>query len=184
MLQVFEGERAKSQDNHHLGRFDLTGIKQAPRGQPQIEVTFEVDVNGMLKVSAQDKDTGIEKNIVIDKSDGSLSGDEIERMIREAEEFEKEDQKFKETTEAKNSLEGLAYTTKKQLEDKDKIFQVLTTQEVETVSEACDDALSWINSNADADLDQILEKKNILQTTIHPIISKLYKDTAHDREDL
>jgi len=173
-ITVFEGERAKTQDNHHLGRFDLTGIKKAPRGQPQIEVAFEVDVNGILKVSAMDKGTGIEKNIVIDKSDGSLNSEDIERMIKEADQFEEEDKQFRNRVEAKNSLEGLAYSTKKQLEDDENIPKVVSQEEIAQVTEACDQALDWLDKHNDAESEDITEKKAELQNVIHPIMSKLY----------
>ncbi|XP_012945295.1 endoplasmic reticulum chaperone BiP-like [Aplysia californica] len=186
-IQVFEGERANTKDNHHLGRFDLTGIKAAPRGHPQIEVTFEVDVNGVLRVSALDKDTGLENNIVIDKSDISLTADDIKKMVKEGEDFAEEDKKFRERVDAKNGLEGLAYMTKKQLEDNEKISQVLSTEEVTSVTEACDEALSWLESNSLASSEEITEKKDELQKLIHPIVSKLYqgdKTSNEDKEEL
>ena len=176
-ITVFEGERAKTQDNHHLGRFDLTGIKKAPRGQPQIEVTFEVDVNGILKVSAMDKGTGVEKNIVIDKSDGSLNSEDIERMIKEADQFEEEDKTFRNRVEAKNSLEGLAYNTKKQLEDNENISKFVSQEEIAQVTAACDQALDWLDKHSDVESEDITEKKTELQDVIHPIMSKLYEKT-------
>ena len=104
-IQIYEGERPMTMDNHLLGKFDLTGIPPAPRGVPQIEVTFEIDSNGILKVSAEDKGNGNKKNIVINSNQNRLSDEEIERMIKDAEKYEKEDNKLKERVEAKNELE-------------------------------------------------------------------------------
>jgi len=118
-IQVFEGERPMTKDNHLLGKFDLTGIPPAPRGVPQIEVTFEVDVNGILKVSAEDKGTGNKNNIVINNNQNRLSPDEIDRMIKDAEKFADEDKKVKEKVEAKNELESYVYSLKNQLGDKE-----------------------------------------------------------------
>merc|ERR1712216_577518 len=112
MIQVFEGERAMTKDNHLLGKFELTGIPRAPRGVPQIEVTFEVDANGILQVSAEDKGTGKSEKITITAEKGRLSEEEIERMVQEAKEYEEEDKKVKEKIDAKNSLESYIYNIK------------------------------------------------------------------------
>jgi heat shock protein 5 len=105
-IQVFEGERPMTKDNHLLGKFDLTGIPPAPRGVPQIEVTFEIDVNGILKVTAEDKGTGNKNNIVINSNTNRLSPEEIDRMIKDSEKFADEDKKVKERVDAKNELES------------------------------------------------------------------------------
>ena len=105
-IQVFEGERPMTKDNHVLGKFDLTGIPPAPRGVPQIEVTFEIDVNGILKVTAEDKGTGNKNNIVINANNNRLSPEEIDRMIKDSERFADEDKKVKERVDAKNELES------------------------------------------------------------------------------
>ncbi|CAF4570116.1 unnamed protein product, partial [Rotaria magnacalcarata] len=105
-IQVFEGERPMTKDNHVLGRFDLTGIPPAPRGVPQIEVTFEIDVNGILKVTAEDKGTGNKNNIVINSNTNRLSPEEIDRMIKDSEKFADEDRKVKDRVDAKNELES------------------------------------------------------------------------------
>merc|ERR1712159_719340 len=120
MIQVYEGERAMTKDNHILGKFELGGIPPAPRGVPQIEVTFEVDANGILQVSAEDKGTGKSEKITITAEKGRLSEEEIERMIQEAEEFAEEDAKVKEKVDKRNSLEGYAYNLKNTLEDEEK----------------------------------------------------------------
>ncbi len=105
-IQVFEGERPMTKDNHVLGKFDLTGIPPAPRGVPQIEVTFEIDVNGILKVTAEDKGTGNKNNIVINSNTNRLSPEDIDRMIKDSERFADEDKKVKERVDAKNELES------------------------------------------------------------------------------
>merc|ERR1712056_44921 len=111
------GERPLTKDNHLLGKFDLIGIPPAPRGKPQIEVTFEVDSNGILNVSAEDKGTGKAEKITITNDKGRLSEEDIERMVREAEEFADEDKKVKERIDAKNALEGYLHSLKSSIED-------------------------------------------------------------------
>merc|ERR1712202_92414 len=111
-IAVYEGERALVKDNHLLGKFDLTGIPLAKRGVPQIEVTFEIDVNGILRVSAEDKGTGNKEKITINDDDKRLSKEDIERMVQDAEKFATEDQKLKERVDARNELEGYAYSLK------------------------------------------------------------------------
>merc|ERR1712199_131683 len=120
MIQVFEGERSMTKDNHLLGKFELTGIPPAPRGVPQIEVTFEIDANGILQVSAEDKGTGKAEKITITAEKGRLSEDEIERMVREAEEFAEQDKEMAERVNARNGLEGYAYQLKNMLDDEEK----------------------------------------------------------------
>merc|ERR1712015_117629 len=123
-IQVFEGERPMTKDNHNLGKFDLTGIPPAPRGVPQIEVTFEVDVNGILNVSAADKSTGKQNKITITNDKGRLSKEEIERMVNDAEKFKAEDEKQKDRISSKNGLESYCFNMKTTIEDekmKDKI---------------------------------------------------------------
>merc|ERR1711988_775581 len=116
-IQVFEGERPMTKDNHLLGKFDLQNIPPAPRCVPQIEVTFEVDANGILQVSAEDKGTGKAEKITITAEKGRLSEDEIERMVQEAEQYAEEDKKVKERIDARNGLESYLYNLKNTLED-------------------------------------------------------------------
>merc|ERR1719235_2922065 len=120
MIQVFEGERAMTKDNHLLGKFELTGIPPAPRGVPQIEVTFEIDANGILQVSAEDKGTGKAEKITITAEKGRLSEEDIERMVQEAEEYADEDKMVKERIDARNGLESYLYQLKNSLEDDEK----------------------------------------------------------------
>ncbi|BFZ02114.1 hypothetical protein BsWGS_05152 [Bradybaena similaris] len=187
-IQVFEGERPMTKDNHHLGKFDLTGIKKAPRGVPQIQVTFDVDSNGILRVAAKDMDTGKENNIVIDKSDNSLSPDEIERMIKEAEKFAEEDKHTREKVDAKTALEGVIYRAQNVMTS-EKVIEILSDAEVTAVREACSEALSWLEANTDASSEDIEERKQELEKVIHPIMVKLEhnnQDTSYssNREDL
>merc|ERR1711971_1026621 len=119
-IQVFEGERPMTKDNHLLGKFELGGIPPAPRGQPQIEVTFEIDSNGILNVGAEDKGTGKSEKITITNDKGRLSEEQIEKMIREAEQFADEDKKVKERIDAKNQLENYVYSMKNTLSDSEK----------------------------------------------------------------
>merc|ERR1712054_299751 len=120
LIQVFEGERAMTKDNHMLGKFELTGIPPAPRGVPQIEVSFEIDANGILQVSAEDKGTGKAEKITITAEKGRLSQEEIDEMVRAAEEYAEEDKRVKEKIDARNGLESYLYNIKNMLDDKQK----------------------------------------------------------------
>jgi len=169
-IQVFEGERSMTKDNHVLGKFDLTGIPAAPRGQPQIEVTFEIDVNGILKVSAEDKASSNKESITIKNDQNRLSPDEINRMVEDAEKFAEADREAKERVDAKNELEGLAYSVKNQVSDEEKLGGKLSDEDKETVNSACDEAISWLESNAEADTQAFKDKKEELDNTIKPIL--------------
>lgn len=171
-ISVYEGERTMTKDNHVLGKFDLTGIPAAPRGQPQIEVTFEIDVNGILRVSAEEKGSNNKESITIKNDDNRLSPEDIERMIQEAEERKEEDEATKARVDAKNELEGLAYSMKNQVADKEKLGGKLSEEDKETVTTACDDTISWLDSNQDAEAEALQEKKKELEEIIHPITSK------------
>jgi heat shock protein 5 len=175
-IQVYEGERSMTKDNHLLGKFDLSGIPPAPRGIPQIEVTFEIDVNGILKVSAEDKGTGNKNNIVINNNQNRLSPEEIERMIKDAEKFADEDKKVKEKVDAKNELESYVYSLKNQLSDKEKLGGKLPEDEKKKVSEAVEEKIKWLEANDNAEVNQFNDQKKMLEEIINPIITKLYKD--------
>lgn len=179
-IQVFEGERSRTKDNHKLGTFDLTGIRPAPRGIPQIEVTFQVDVNGVLRVSAEDKDTGEKNDIVIERSGAGLTPEEIDRMVHEAEEFADEDKKFREFTEARSNLEAMAYSAKRQLEDfKQKGSQSGLSQDaLDKAEKAVSDTISWLDSNRDASVEDLKEKKTELEQVLHPLSEALFKNSS------
>merc|ERR1712020_827169 len=128
-IQVFEGERAMTKDNHSLGKFDLTGIPPAPRGVPQVEVTFDVDANGILNVSAVEKGSGKAEKITITNDKGRLSNEEIEKMVNDAEKFKDEDDKQKDRIAAKNSLESYIFNLKSSLDNED-VKTKLTSEEL------------------------------------------------------
>nr|ANN45953.1 byssal HSP-like protein 1 [Mytilus coruscus] len=174
-IQVLEGERPMTKDNHQLGKFDLTGIPPAPRGVPQIEVTFEIDVNGILKVSAEDKGTGNKNNIVIQNDNNRLSPDDIERMINDAEKFADEDKQVKEKVEAKNDIESFTYNLKNQIGDKEKLGAKLSDDDKKTIETAVDEKIKWLDSNPDATTEELKEQKKALEEIVNPIISKIYQ---------
>lgn len=173
-IQVFEGERPMTKDNHLLGKFDLTGIPPAPRGVPQIEVTFEIDVNGILHVTAEDKGTGNKNKITITNDHNRLSPDDIERMVQDAEKFADEDKKVKERVEARNELESFAYSLKNQIGDKEKLGGKLSSSEKETIEKAVDDKISWLEKNREASVEELKEQKKELEDIVQPIVGKLY----------
>lgn len=177
-IQVYEGERPMTKDNHLLGQFDLTGIPPAPRGVPQIEVTFEIDVNGILRVTAEDKGTGNKNNIVIQNDQNRLSPEDIERMINDAEKFAEDDKKVKERVEARNELEGYAYSLKNQIGDKEKLGGKLSSEDKETIETALEEHISWLEKNHEAEIEEFKEHKKQLEEVVQPIISKLYPGGA------
>lgn len=152
-IVVFEGERAMTKDNHQLGEFDLTDLPPAPRGVPQIEVTFEVDANGILQVSAEDTGSGSREEITITNDKGRLTQEEIDRMIREAEEFAEQDKETKARIDAKNALESYVYSMKNSIEDSEKLADKLSEEDKETIQEAIDEAQSWLASNPEASME-------------------------------
>merc|ERR1712230_322745 len=155
LIQVYEGERSMTKDNHMLGKFELTGIPPAPRGVPQIEVTFEVDANGILQVSAEDKGTGKSEKITITAEKGRLSEEDIERMVQEAEEFAEEDKKVKARIDAKNGLEGYLYNLKNTLEDDEKgLADKLSEEDKEELDNTINEALDWLDENPEAEAEE------------------------------
>eukprot|EP00924_Labyrinthula_sp_SR-Ha-C_P003169 snap_masked-scaffold_15-processed-gene-1.8-mRNA-1 protein AED:0.03 eAED:0.03 QI:0/-1/0/1/-1/1/1/0/662 len=179
LIQVFEGERAMTKDNHLLGKFDLNGIPPAPRGVPQIEVTFEVDVNGILQVSAKDKGSGVEEKITITAEKGRLSDDDIERMVREAEEFEEEDKLAKKRIDSRNGLESYAYNLKNTLNDEEKgIKDKLSDTEVEELEDKINDVLDWLDENQEAEIEEYEERQKELEGVANPIMSKVYQENG------
>nr|AGK45629.1 heat shock protein 70 [Brachionus calyciflorus] len=177
-IAVYEGERPMTKDNHLLGKFDLTGIPPAPRGVPQIEVTFEIDVNGILKVTAEDKGTGNKNNIVINNNQNRLSPEEIEKMIKDAEKFADEDKKVKEKVEAKNELESYVYSLKNQLSDKEKLGGKLSEEDKEKIQSAVEEKIKWLESNSNAEAEEFKDQKKDLEEIVNPIMSKLYQQSG------
>jgi len=174
-IQVFEGERPMTKDNHQLGKFDLTGIPPAPRGVPQIEVTFEIDANGILQVSAEDKGTGNKEKITITNDQNRLTPEDIEQMIADAEKFADEDKKLKERVESRNELESYAYSLKTQINDKEKLGAKITDEDKEKIEEAVNAKISWLEENAEAEAEDFKAQKKELEDTVQPIIAKLYQ---------
>lgn len=169
-IQVFQGERPLTKDNHLLGRFDLTGIPAAPRGTPQIEVTFEVDQNSILSVSALEKGSGKKNNIVIKNENGRLSEEEIARMLKDAEENAEADKLAKERIDAKQSLDNYIYSVKSSLSDPEKLKGKISKDDEETLEEAIKDGQSFLDSNPDAEKEEYDEKRKEIQGICDPII--------------
>uniref|UniRef100_A0A1B6FYC6 Uncharacterized protein n=1 Tax=Cuerna arida TaxID=1464854 RepID=A0A1B6FYC6_9HEMI len=177
-IQVFEGERPMTKDNHLLGKFDLTGIPPAPRGVPQIEVTFEIDANGILQVSAEDKGTGRREKIVISNDQNRLKPEDIERMIKDAEKFSEEDKKLKDRVEARNELESYAFSLRSQIGDKDKLGGKLSDEEKSKMEEVIEEKIKWLDENQNADAETFKSQKKELEDVVQPIIAKLYQQTG------
>merc|ERR1712099_216144 len=173
-IQVYEGERAMTKDNHLLGKFDLTGIPPAPRGVPQIEVTFDIDANGILNVSAMDKSSGKQNKITITNDKGRLSKEEIERMVNDAEAFKAEDEKQKERISAKNNLESYCFNMKSTLDD-EKLKDKIGESDRETITKKCDEIIKWLDANQLAEVDEFTDKQKEVEGICNPIITKLYQ---------
>merc|ERR1740125_30076 len=173
LIQVFEGERAMTKDNHVLGKFELTGIPPAPRGVPQIEVTFEIDANGILSVSAEDKGTGKSEKITITAEKGRLSEDEIERMVEEAEEFAEEDKKVKDRIDGRNGLESYLYNLKNTLDDDEKADNI-SAEDKKELQDIVDETLDWMDENPEADKEDYDGKQKEVENIANPIMRNFY----------
>ncbi|RZF35791.1 hypothetical protein LSTR_LSTR009207 [Laodelphax striatellus] len=174
-IQVFEGERAMTKDNNLLGTFDLTGIPPAPRGVPKIEVTFDLDANGILNVSAKETGTGITKNIVIKNDKGRLSKADIDRMVNEAEQYKEEDEKQRQRVSARNQLENYIFSIKQAL---DEAGTKLSDGDKSTARQRCDECLQWLDNNTLADKEEFEHKLKELQQQCSPIMAKIYSSGA------
>merc|ERR1712232_626909 len=171
-IQVFEGERPMTKDNHLLGKFELGGIPPAPRGQPQIEATFEIDSNGILNVGAEDKASGKSEKITITNDKGRLSQEEIDRMVKEAEDMAEEDKKTKERIDAKNAFDGYLHSMRSAIEGSGGLGDKLEADEKSTVMDAVKEGQSWLDSNTEADVDEIKQKEQEIKDICAPIMSK------------
>jgi len=169
-IKVFQGERAMTKDNIPLGNFELSNIPPAPRGVPQIEVTFEIDANGILNVRAADQGTGNEEEITITADKNRPSDEEIKEMIESAKRFEEEDRIVRDTVQARNELESTAFSLLSQIDDEEKLGGRLEDDDKETIREACEEVTEFISDNPDADLEDYKEKLNELQELVNPII--------------
>ncbi|XP_061828993.1 heat shock cognate 71 kDa protein-like [Nerophis lumbriciformis] len=174
LIQVYEGERAMTKDNNILGKFELTGIPPAPRGIPQIEVTFDIDANGILNVSATDKSTGKENKITITNDKGRLSKDDIERMVKEAEDYKAQDDEQREKVSAKNALESYAFSVKSTVED-DKLKDKISDEDKQKILEKCQEVISWLDKNRSAEKDEVEYQQKELEKICNPIMTKLYQ---------
>jgi len=173
-IQIFEGERPMTKDNHLLGKFDLTGIPPAARGVLQIEVTFEIDANGILQVSAVDKAANIQNQITITNDQGRLSKEEIEQMLRDAEEFADQDKLAKERVDARNSLDSYVHQMKNNIDDPEKLAKNLDEDDKEAIQSAVKEAEEWLQSHTDADKEDFDEQLKQLQAICDPIVKKAY----------
>ncbi|GLV44214.1 Heat shock protein 70 cognate 2 [Carabus blaptoides fortunei] len=175
-IQVFEGERAMTKDNNLLGTFNLTGIPPAPRGVPKIEVTFDLDANGILNVSAKDSSTGKSESITITNDKGRLSKADIERMLAEADKYKAEDEKQKERVTARNQLEGYIFSVKQATEDAP--ADKLPADDKKVIQDKCTDVLSWLDANSLAEKEEFDDKLKELQKVCSPIMMKLHQGAA------
>jgi len=177
LIQVYEGERAMTRDNNLLGKFHLDGIPPMPRGVPQIEVTFDIDANGILNVSAVEKSTGKENRITITNDKGRLSKDDIERMVQEAEKYKSDDESQKAKIEAKNSLENYCFNVRNSIND-EKVKSKLTEEDKKTAEALVKETLDWLESNQSGEKEEYEEKQKAVEKVITPIMTKLYAGGA------
>ncbi len=173
-IQVYEGERAKTKDCNLLGKFDLSGIPLAPRGVPQIEVTFDMDANSILNVNALDKSSGKSQKITITNDKGRLSKEEIERMVNEAERHKSEDDAARATVEARNGLESYVYSVRNTLDD-EKLKDKISEQDKTIVSNTIQSTIQWLESNQEATIDEYNNKKKEIESICNNVMSKLYQ---------
>ncbi|KAL3302513.1 hsp70-like protein [Colletotrichum asianum] len=173
LIQVYEGERQRTKDNNLLGKFELTGIPPAPRGVPQIEVTFDVDANGIMNVSAVEKGTGKSNKIVITNDKGRLSKEEIERMLAEAEKYKDEDEAEGQRVAAKNGLESYAYSLRNTLSDS-KVDEKLDADDKEKLKAEIDKVVTWLDENQQATREEYEDRQKELEGIANPIMMKFY----------
>jgi len=173
LIQVFEGERSMTRDNNMLGKFHLDGIPPMPRGVPQIEVTFDIDANGILNVSAVEKSTGKEQKITITNDKGRLSADDIERMVSEAEKYKAEDELQRQRIEAKNALENYAFSLRNSIRE-EKLASKISAEDKATIEGGVDEVIAWLDHNGGAEKEEYEEKQKALEAKANPIMMKLY----------
>ena len=183
LIQVFEGERSRTKDNNLLGKFELQGIPPAPRGVPQINVCFDIDANGILNVSAEDKSTGQKNKITITNDKGRLSKEEIERMVQEAEKYKAEDEEHKKKIEAKNGLENYAYNMKNTMNDEN-VGGKIDADDKSKIMAAVEETISWLDGNQTAEVDEFEDKLKELEGICNPIISKMYQGAGGAAPDM
>jgi len=181
LIQVFEGERARTVDNNLLGKFELAGIPPAPRGVPQIEVAFDIDANGVLNVTAEDKSgSGKKSNITITNDKGRLSKEEIEQMVKDAEKYKEQDEELRGKIEGKNSLESYVYNLKNTIND-DKLKDKITDEDKQTVEKLVEETQEWLEQeNNDISKEEYEAKQKEVEEVVNPIMQKLYQEGAPD----
>ena len=173
LIQIFEGERAMTRDCNSLGKFELSGIPPAPRGIPKIEVSFDIDSNGILNVSAKDLGTGKSQKVTITNDSGRLSKSDIERMVSEAEKFKDDDKKVRDRIEAKNKLENYIYNIKNTIEDENMKGKI-GTEDIETIENLVKTTNQWLDDNTDVEQEEFENKLKEAETVVNPIMQKLY----------
>jgi len=176
-IQIFEGERARTKDNNRIGKFDLTGIAPAPRGVPQIEVTFDLDANGILNVSAEDKGTGRKNKITITNDMGRLSSDQIQKMVADAERYKADDEQAQQRVGAKNHLESYAYSMRNTLNDA-KVADKLSSDDKAKLEKAINETISWLEKNDAAEKQEYEGKQKDLEKICNPVIAKIYQQSG------
>lgn len=175
-IQVFEGERSMTKSNRLLGQFELSGIPPAPRGIPQIEVSFDVDANGILSISAHDKGTGKQESLTITSEKGRLSEEDIERMVQEAEEFAEQDANEKAKVQARNDLEAYLYNLKNSISDT--LEGKLDEDDKSTLNKSIEDGLVWLEDNPAAEKEEYDEKQKEVEQVANPILKRAYESGA------
>jgi L1 cell adhesion molecule like protein len=181
-IQVYEGERSRTKDCNLLGKFDLGGIQKAPRGVPQIQVMFDIDANGILNVTAEDKTTGETGKITITNDKGRLNKDDIDRMVHDAETYKADDEAYKQKLDAKNSLEGLALSLRNSLSD-DKISSTLPKADKEIAEVAVKKTMDWLDQNREAEKGEYEQKTAELQAECKDVMSKIYGSRSAGSDD-
>lgn len=174
LIQVYEGERGFTRDNNLLGKFELKGLPPAPRGVPQIEVTFELDANGILNVTATDKSCGKSQKITITNDKGRLSSEDIERMVREAEAHRQEDEENRKRIECKNGLESYVYNLRSSIED-EKLASKLSAEDKETLTRTINDTIAWLDKNQTVETEVYQDKQKEVEHIVNPIMTRLYQ---------
>ncbi|XP_027173661.1 heat shock 70 kDa protein-like [Coffea eugenioides] len=174
LIQVYEGERARTKDNNLLGKFELSGIPPAPRGVPQINVAFDIDANGILNVTAEDKTAGVKNQITITNDKGRLSKEDIEKMVRDAEKYKSEDEEVKKKVEAKNALENYAYNMRNTVRD-EKFDSKLKPDDKQKIEKAVEETIEWLDRNQLAEVDELEDKLKELENICNPIIAQVYQ---------
>jgi heat shock 70kDa protein 1/2/6/8 len=175
MIMVYEGERKMTKDNHLLGQFELTGIPPAPKGVPQIIVTFDIDANGILNVTALNSETGRENKITISNDKGRLSKDEIEKMVKDAEKFKADDEALKKRLDAKNDYENYCFLVKDSVNN-EKLKDHFTNKDKVALADLCEEGLAWIDTHADSTVEEFAAQKEVVKSKYNPIMMKIYEE--------